>query len=393
MFDSLVGLVRDYYGQADTVGLHEPRLGMNEKRALMEAIESGMVSSIGPFVDQMERMVEEYTGANHAIATVNGTSALHASLLLAGVAKDDLVITQSLSFVATCNAIHYCGARPAFVDIDRSTLSMSPQALSEFLDSQTEMRDDGLCWHCETGRCIRACMPMHTFGFPAAILDIEALCRSYGIVLVEDSAEALGSFYSASHCGTAGKVGALSFNGNKILTTGGGGMILTNDPQMAERALHITTTARISVTPCLSHDEVGYNYRMPNINAALGVAQFASLPEFLQSKRDLARLYRDWGLTTGRDMIVEAPGTRANHWLNALVCASVDERNQLLTYTQDRGIATRAVWEPMHRLPMYSNCTRDQLQHTEWAASHVVTLPSGVPQARKPDKSRCELSN
>lgn len=379
MFDSLVNLVREQFGQDGTIGLHEPSFGQAERQALLDVMESGMVSSVGQCVNEFERLTADYTGVAHAIATVNGTSALHVSLLVAGAQDKDLVLTQSLTFVATCNAIAYCGADPLFVDVEQQTLGMCPQALQELLSRQTEQGDDGQCWHRESGRRIVACMPMHTFGNPASILEICEICRRYGITVIEDSAEALGSSLANRHCGTFGALGVLSFNGNKILTTGGGGMVLVNDDVLADRIRHLTTTARVVESYRWSHDEVAYNYRLPNLNAALGVAQFARLPEALQAKRKLAERYRQWSEEHGRQMVSGRADSEANHWLNALICEDREERDALLRFTGERGIATRPVWVPMHQLPMYESCYRGPLDVTEWAADHVINLPSSVP--------------
>ncbi|ASJ74929.1 LegC family aminotransferase [Granulosicoccus antarcticus] len=379
MFDSLVDFVRQQFDQSNSIGLHEPRFGERDRQALIEVIDSGMVSSVGQCVDEFEQLIASYAGAAHGIATVNGTSALHVSLLVAGVIPGDLVLTQSLSFVATCNAISYCGAEPVFIDVDRQSLGLAPAALQEFLESQTELRDDGCCWHIETNRRIPVCMPMHTFGFPASIHQIAQLCLAHGLQLVEDSAEALGSWHTGVHCGVAGNLGVLSFNGNKIMTTGGGGMVLTNDAELAKRVRHLTTTARVTEPLKWLHDEVGFNYRLPNLNAALGIAQFASLEHALMCKRKLANNYLQWSHENDRDMIAEQPGTQANHWLNALICNSVEERDQLLEYTCRQGVLSRPVWVPMHRLSMYEHCLHGTLENTQWAAAHILNLPSSVP--------------
>lgn len=379
MFDSLVRLVREQYGEAGDIGLHEPTFGQAERQALLDVMDSGMVSSVGQCVNEFERQIAQYTGVAHAVATVNGTSALHVSLLVAGVQREDLVLTQSLTFVATCNAIAYCGAEPVFVDVERETLGMCPRALQEYLSLHAERHDDGHCWHRSSGKRIAVCMPMHTFGNPASMIEICAICERYGISVVEDSAEALGSHLEGRHCGTFGKLGVLSFNGNKILTTGGGGMVLTDDDELASRVRHLTTTARVVDSYRWSHDEVAYNYRLPNINAALGVAQFASLPKALECKRRLAELYCDWCSEHDRQMISGRRDSVPNNWLNALVCETVEEREALLRFTCEQGIATRPIWVPMHYLPMYRDCQRGSLEMTEWAAAHVINLPSSVP--------------
>ena len=268
------------------IPLHEPQFRGSEKKYLLEAIDSTFVSSVGKFVVQFEQKVAEYTGAKHAIATVNGTAALHIALKLTGVENNNEVITQSLTFVATCNAIRYCGATPLFLDVDRSTLGLSAKSVKNFLSQHSEIREDGFCWNKTSNNKISACLPMHTFGFPVELDKIKTVCDQYKIPLVEDAAESLGSLYHEKHTGTIGKLAVLSFNGNKIITTGGGGMILTNDDQLAKRAKHITTTAKIPHQWEFIHDEIGYNYRLPNLNAALGVAQMELLPEYIKNERN-----------------------------------------------------------------------------------------------------------
>ena len=381
MFESLTTLVREYFDTADYIALHEPRFNARAKALLNDVIESSFVSTVGPYVTQFEQQIAAYTGVKHAVATVNGTSALHLSLLAAGVLSDELVITQSLTFVATCNAIVYCNAQPLFVDVDRETLGLSATALEEFLSQETLTRDDGSCWHKASGKRIRACVPMHTYGYPLAIDAIARLCKQYGVTLVEDSAEALGSFVNAHHCGTFGIASALSFNGNKVLTTGGGGMVLTNNDSVAERVRHLSTTAKQVHGQVLSHDDIGYNYRLPNLNAALGVAQLESLPSQLEQKRQLSTLYRQWSDEHGIHSVQERGDCRANHWLNTIVCDTPDQRDKLLHYTADRQIGTRPAWQPMHQLSMYAGCVRGALEQTVWLAERLITLPSSARHA------------
>ena len=288
MYKDFVKFVQEIYSTTDLIPLHAPQFRGNEKKYLLETIESTFVSSVGEFVDEFERKLERYIGVKHAIATVNGTAALHICLKLAGVLQDTEVITQSLTFVATCNAIHYCGATPIFVDVDRTTLGLSPQSLDNFLQEHCEVRDDGQCWNRSTNRQVVACLPMHTLGIPAQLNEIKQVCDQYSLTLIEDAAESLGSFYNGKHTGSIGKMSAVSFNGNKIITTGGGGMILTNDEELAIRAKHLTTTAKRPDSWVFEHDQVGYNYRLPNLNAALGVAQMETLPVFVEKKRQIA---------------------------------------------------------------------------------------------------------
>ena len=293
MFDNFITFVKQIYDTNDIIPLHEPKFFGNEEKYLKDVIQSTFVSSVGKYVDSFEIAVAEYTKSAYSISTVNGTSALHIALILAGVKKNDEVITQSLTFVATCNAIRYCNANPVFIDVSKDTLGLSEQSMQSFLEDNCEMRDDGLCWNKNTNKIVRACLPMHSFGFPAELSAISALCDRYNINLVEDAAESLGSTYKNKHTGTIGKISALSFNGNKIITTGGGGMLLTNDKFLANKAKHITTTAKVSHKWTFEHDEVGYNYRLPNLNAALGLAQMELLPKILKLKRELSEKYDD----------------------------------------------------------------------------------------------------
>lgn len=378
MSDDLVKLVREIYGTTDFIPLHEPCFNGNEKAYILETIESTFVSSVGAFVNEFEQKVADYTGAKYAIATVNGTTALHLALLLAGVESGDEVITQSLTFVATTNAIRYCGAHPVFVDVSRETLGLSPDSLEEYLVNHCEMRNDGYCWDTKSDRIIKACLPMHTFGFPAEPAVLREVCDRYNIVMVEDAAESLGSYDNEQHTGTFGKLAVLSFNGNKIITTGGGGMVLTNDSVLASRAKHLTTTAKEPHRWAYSHDEVGFNYRLPNLNAALGVAQMELLQSHLSNKRELAGIYQAWGANHGVRFIKEPAATQANYWLNALISNDKAERNSILEITNDSGVMTRPAWTPMHKLPMNEECLRGNLDNTEWLYDRLVNVPSSV---------------
>lgn len=291
-FDALIGFVREQYRTDEFIPLHAPIFSGNEKRYVEETIDSTFVSSVGAFVDRFENEMASYTGSPKAVAAVNGTAALHMALKLVGVQPNDLVITQPLSFIATCNAISYCGASPVFIDVDRRTLGLSPVALEQWLQENAFVADDLVCRHRADQRAIRACVPMHTFGHPADLDGLSEVCQRWHIPLIEDAAESLGSFYKGRHTGTLGVVGTLSFNGNKIITTGGGGMILTN-AELGKRAKHLTTTAKIPHPYEFIHDEVGYNYRLPNLNAALGCAQLEQLETFVQAKRALAKSYQE----------------------------------------------------------------------------------------------------
>lgn len=377
MYSDLIKFIRQTYKTDDFLPLHEPVFFGNEKKYLNECIDSTFVSSVGKFVDRFEVMMAEYTGAKYAIATVNGTAALHIALQLAGADKNSEVITQPLSFVATCNAISYCGAKPVFVDVDKETMGLSPESLLLFLQEQTEQRADG-CYNKTTGNRISVVLPMHTFGHPCRIDEVAAICDEYNIVLVEDAAESLGSFYKNKHTGTFGRIGAFSFNGNKTITTGGGGMIVTNDEVLAKRAKHITTTAKVPHAYEFIHDEIGYNYRMPNINAALGCAQMETLAVILENKRELALAYESFFESHDIEFIKEPESAKANYWLNAVVLGNKKKRDEFLKVTNEAGIMTRPIWQLMSRLEMFKSCQAGDLTNAYWLEERVVNIPSGV---------------
>jgi perosamine synthetase len=362
------------------VALHEPSFSGNELAYVKECIDTGWISSVGKFVDRFEEQLAAYTGTQRAVAVVNGTAALHMSLLLVGVKPGDEVLVPSLTFVATANAVVYCGATPHFVDSDLKTLGMDPIKLDAHLRRIADIRHDG-CWNRETGKPIRAMVPMHTFGHPVDLDALAELSERYGITLVEDAAESLGSFYRERHTGNWGRVSILSFNGNKTITTGGGGAILTNDEELGRKAKHLTTTARVSHPWELSHDQVGYNYRMPNINAALGCAQLEQLPVFLQRKRDLAQRYRKaFDGIRGIVFFSEPEHARSNYWLNALLLdeAEAGQRDPLLELTNKNGIQTRPAWTLIHKLPMYQVCPRMDLSTAESIARRLINIPSSA---------------
>ena len=373
----LVSFVRDQYGTKDFIPLHAPHFEGKEKEYLLDTIDSTFVSTVGAYVTQFEEKVVQYTGSKYAVATVNGTSALHVGLLVAGVQRDDEVITQSLTFVATCNAIRYCGAEPVFVDVERETLGMSPDSILDFLDRFAEMRD-GLCWNKQTNRVIRACVPMHNFGHPVRIHDIQKICQNYNIQLVEDAAESLGSFYEKIHTGRFGSLAAISFNGNKIITTGGGGMIITDDEVICKRVKHITTTAKVDHPWLYMHDDLGFNYRLPNLNAALGCAQMELLSNYVERKRALAERYANWFSDKGYKFILEPENTKANYWINAFLVNGREERDEILKYTNNNKVMTRPAWTPMHTLKMFKDNLRVDLTNTEWLESRLVNIPSSV---------------
>ncbi|MCE9538062.1 MAG: LegC family aminotransferase [Bacteroidetes bacterium] len=376
-FKDEINFIKNLYGNKDNILLHEPCFIGNEKRYLNECIDSTFVSSVGKFVDQFEIEVAKFTGARYAIATVNGTAALHIALLMADVKRGDEVITQPLTFIATVNALSYIGAHPVFVDVDKDTLGLSPEKLEWFLKQNTEFIN-GECFNKISKRRIKAVVPMHTFGLPARIDEIVAICDKYNITVVEDAAESLGSYYKERHTGTFGQLGTLSFNGNKTITTGGGGMILTNDEALAKKAKHITTTAKIPHKWDFEHDMIGYNYRLPNINSALGCAQMESLPLFLSQKRLLAEKYEQFFATKSINFIVEPKNTKANYWLNAVILENLEERNAFLEETNKFGVATRPIWKLMNHSSMYKNAQTGDLENSEWLEDRVVNIPSSV---------------
>lgn len=367
----------NHVSDADFLALHAPVFRGNEKAYLLDTIDSTFVSSIGSYVDRFEMMLQDLTGASRAVVCVNGTAALEMSLILAGVKADDLVITQAISFVATANAVAHLGAEPVFLDIERATLGLDPDAVRTFLETECAIMSGGCC-HKATGRRVAGCVPMHTFGLPCRVDELAAVCREWGISLVEDAAEAVGSSRGGKHCGTTGKLGALSFNGNKIVTTGGGGAILTNDTDLGVLAKHWTTTAKVPHKWLYRHDHVGWNFRMPNLNAALGCAQLEQLPAFVEEKRRRATAYAKLFAGTDWEFVQEPEGTISNYWLCAVLTPSREERDAFLEASNAVGVMTRPVWEPLQTLPMYAECLHDELCVTKDIADRLVNLPSGV---------------
>ena len=377
-FNHIAAFIREKYNTPEgLIHLHEPRFNGNEKKYVNECIDTTFVSSVGKFVTRFEEMIAEYTGAKHAIATVNGTAALHVALILSDVKPGDEVITQALTFIATANAISYTGAKPVFVDVDRETLGLSPYALEIFLTENAIMQD-GACINKTTGNRIKACVPMHTFGHPCRIDEIIAICDQHNIVVVEDAAESLGSYFKDKHTGTFGKFGTLSFNGNKTITTGGGGMILTNDDDLGKLAKHITTTAKIPHRWEFVHDMTAYNYRLTNLAAAMGCAQMEQLPGFLKAKRKMADAYATFFNQQGIEFVTEPENCTSNYWLNTLILQDKSEQDNFLEFMNNQGIMVRPIWQLMNRLDMYKDCQRDTLQITEWLADRVVNIPSSV---------------
>jgi len=384
LVERVVGAIRSVVGgTADRVALHEPHFAGNEWTYLKECLDSTYVSSVGAFVDRFEADLAAYTGSRYAVAVVNGTAALHVALQLAGVQPNEEVLVPALTFIATSNAIAYCAAVPHFVDSEPRTLGVDAGVLRDYLSHVAEKRA-GLCVNRQTGRIIRAVVPMHVFGHPVDLDGLLAVSRDFNLALVEDAAESLGSLYHGRHTGTLGLLGTLSFNGNKTITTGGGGAILTGDDRLARRAKHLTTTARVPHRWEFGHDELGYNYRLPNLNAALGCAQLEQLPALLEAKRRLHRLYQEaFAPLEGVRLLSEPPGCRSNYWLQTLMLdqPSQERRDALLMATNDTGLMTRPVWTLNHRLPMFVSCPRMPLPVAESLAQRIVNIPSSAQLA------------
>ncbi len=377
MKSEFIEFVRDIYKTTDFIPLHEPRFIGNEKKYLQDCIDSTFVSSVGEYVNRLEKDFAETVGSKHAVATVNGTAALHAALMVAGVGENDEVLTQALTFVATANAIRYTRAFPVFLDTDRDTLGLSPEAVQNFLENNCTLKQ-GRCINNTTGRVVKVCLPMHTFGHPCRINEIAGICDKWSIAVIEDAAESLGSYYRGRHTGTFGRAGTFSFNGNKIITSGGGGIVVTDDDAFAKRVRHLTTTAKVPHPWEYVHDEVGYNYRLPNLNAALLVAQLENLARFLKSKRNLSQKYRSFFQTRVENYIAEPEGAQSNYWLNAIVFEDSKAKNEFLEYTNRQGVMTRPIWTLMNHLAMYQECQTDSLINSRWLAERVVNIPSSV---------------
>jgi len=398
---TIIFFIRSIYNQlTEFIPLYAPTFSGNEKKYLNECIDTTFVSSVGKFVDQFEIEIAKYVGARKAVACVNGTSALHLALKLVGVEPGHEVITQPLTFIATANAITYCGAQPIFLDVDMDTMGLSPEALQKFIKTKTHYNSSThQLINSSTHNTISACVPMHTFGHPCRIDGIVDICNQYNIPVIEDAAESLGSFYKGQHTGTFGKIGVLSFNGNKILTTGGGGMLLFHDEAIAKRAKHLTTQAKVPHPWEFAHDEIGYNYRMPNINAALGLAQLEQLPGFLASKRLIAESYKRFFSTHQPinpstfihrsfseggtqpfhiEFISEPENARSNYWLNCILLNSKEVRDDFLKYSNENGVMTRPAWKLMNKLPMYKDCQTDDLLNAKELSERLVNIPSSV---------------
>jgi perosamine synthetase len=375
--DETLAFIRFLYAKDDPVPLHAPRFLGNEKKYLAECIDSTFVSYVGKFVTDFEESIKRLTGAGFAVAMVNGTAALHMALVASGVRPGDAVLTQALTFAATAAGIKHAGAEPCFVDVDRETLGMSPEALKEYLSLRAASRPDG-AYDKVTGRRIAAIVPMHTFGHPARIDEILAVAADYGIQVIEDAAEAIGTTYKDKAAGRYGRAAILSFNGNKPVTTGGGGMLITDDESLAEKARHISTTAKRKHRWEFVHDEVGYNLRMPNVNAAIGCAQMEYFGRILANKRETAGLYEEFFPSVGVRFFAEPKDARSIYWLNAIILADRQEREFFLKYSNDRGVQTRPAWMLMTELPPYAGCARGPVPNSEWLEDRIVNIPSGV---------------
>ncbi|OOG68942.1 LegC family aminotransferase [Algoriphagus sp. A40] len=377
-FQDTIKFIQDKFQSKDFIPLHAPVFSGNERKYVMDTLDSTFVSSVGAYVDKSEQMIAEISQTKKAVAVVNGTSGLHIALQLAGVTRGDEVITQALTFVATANAIHYTGSNPVFLDVDYDTMGLSPRAVSDFLEEFGEIRESGT-YNKQTGKRIAACMPMHTFGFPVHLDELLQVCNSWNIPLVEDAAESLGSYYKGKHTGSFGQLGVFSFNGNKIVTSGGGGMIVTNNENLGQKGKHLTTTAKVPHPYEFVHDEVGYNFRMPNLNAALICGQLEQLDSFLANKRKLANEYADFFFESqGIIFRKEIENTKSNYWLMAVELEDLEARNAFLKETNEAKTMTRPIWQLMYRLPMYKDCFRDSQKNAENLEERIVNIPSSV---------------
>ncbi|SDR91473.1 DegT/DnrJ/EryC1/StrS aminotransferase family protein [Formosa sp. Hel1_31_208] len=376
-FNDVTDYIKELYNTSEFIPLHVPRFRGNEKKYLENCIDTTFVSSVGAYVDLFETKMAEVTNTKKAVAVVNGTAGIQVALRLAGVVSGDEVITQALTFVATANAIAYNNAHPVFVDVDRDTMGLSPKAVSLFLEAHGELRDDG-CYNTLTGRKISACLPMHTFGFPVHLDELISVCKRWRITLIEDAAESLGSTYKGQPTGSFGKLGVFSFNGNKIATSGGGGVIVSSNIALAEKGKYLTTTAKRPHSYEYYHDELGYNYRMPNINAALACAQLEQLDRFLLEKRELAKLYDTFFKSRDIRFRTELPETQANYWLMCVELADKAERDAFLKQTNEQGVMTRPIWQLMFRLPMFAHCQRDNQKNAIFLEERIVNIPSSV---------------
>lgn len=378
MYKQTVDFIKSQFPHQDFIPLHEPRFVGNERKYVMDAIDSTFVSSVGKYVDDFEKQIALTTGAKYAVACVNGTAALHMAMIVAGVKTKDMVITQPLSFIATCNAISYIGASPVFVDVDLDTMGLSAEKLKSYLQEFAIQNPDGFSYHKTTQQKISACVPMHTLGHPCRIDEIAKICHEYNIALIEDAAESIGSYYKNKHTGTFGLLGTFSFNGNKTITCGGGGAIITNDETLAKRAKYLTTQAKVPHRWEFVHDEIGYNYRMPNLNAALMCAQLEQLKAFVENKRDLANRYNNFFNQLGIQFMLEPKEAHSNYWLCAILLKDKQTRDEFLQFTNDNGVMTRPVWALMNKLVMFKDALHGNLDNAQFLEDRIVNIPSSV---------------
>lgn len=376
-YSNVIDFVKNQFQSKDFIPLHEPNFRGNERKYVLDAIDSTFVSSVGAYVDKFEFMLAELSKTKRAVAVVNGTSALQVALRLSGVGTGDEVLTQALTFIATVNAIIYNGASPVFIDVDLDTMGLSPHALENFLEEFGELRN-GICFNKKTNKRIAACMPMHTFGFPVHLDELIRVCNKWNIPVVEDAAESIGSEYKGMSTGGFGKLGVFSFNGNKIVTSGGGGAIVTNDEDLGRKAKHLTTTAKIPHAYEYVHDDIGFNFRMPNLNAALVCAQLEQLEGFIENKRTLASEYSSYFKSTGIKFRTELPNTKANYWLMCIELGNKAERDQFLKSTNDAKVMTRPIWQLMFRSPMYALFQKDEQRNAIFLEDRIVNIPSSV---------------
>jgi perosamine synthetase len=376
-YSKVIGFIKNQFENKDFIPLHEPRFFGNEKKYVLDTIDSTFVSSIGEYVDKFELMMSSISGTKKAVAVVNGTSALQVALRLAGVSNGDEVLTQALTFIATVNAIIYNGAAPIFIDVDKDTMGLSPKAIEAFLEEFGEVRD-GMCYNKKTNKKIAACMPMHTFGFPVHLNELLKVCSKWNIPLIEDAAEAIGSEYQSRPIGSFGKLSVFSFNGNKIITSGGGGSIVTNDVELGIKAKHLTTTAKVPHPYEYVHDEVGYNFRMPNLNAALACAQLEQLNMFIENKRFLAKEYSSFFNSRGINFRTELPHTKANYWLMCVELENKNERDSFLKATNENGVMTRPIWQLIFKSSLYSGFQKDEQINAKYLEDRIVNIPSSV---------------
>jgi perosamine synthetase len=372
-----ISFIQESFKSTEFIPLHSPTFGGNEKNYLIETIDSTFVSSVGAYVDQFEEMMSSITNTKKSVAVVNGTAGIQVALRLVGVSTGDEVITQALTFVATANAIAYNGASPIFLDVDLDTMGLSPNAVSRFLEEFGELHEEG-CFNKKTGKRISACLPMHTFGFPVHLDELKAVCDAWKIPIIEDAAESLGSEYKNQPTGSIGEMGVFSFNGNKIVTCGGGGAIVTNNEQLGMKGKYLTTTAKVPHSYEFFHDEIGFNFRMPNLNAALACAQMEQLNGFLENKRSLATDYINFFDNSDIQFRTETPNTKANYWLMCVELENQKERDFFLAETNNAKVMTRPIWQLMYRLPMYQHCQRDEQLNAQFLEERIVNIPSSV---------------